>query len=65
MNASVKLLKEEIYLLQQPGSYVGEVVKLMGKDKALVKLGSEGKYLVDIDKKIDQKLLKTNIRVAL
>lgn len=53
MNASVKLLKEEIYLLQQPGSYVGEVVKLMGKDKALVKLGSEGKYLVDIDKKID------------
>ena len=60
MNASVKLLKEEIYLLQQPGSYVGEVVKLMGKDKALVKLGSEGKYLVDIDKKIDQKILKTN-----
>lgn len=32
----------------------------MGKDKALVKLGSEGKYLVDIDKKIDQKNLKTN-----
>jgi len=44
---------------------VGEVVKMMGKDKALVKLGQEGKYLVDIDKKIDQKLLKTNTRVAL
>lgn len=37
----------------------------MGKDKVLVKLGSEGKYLVDIDKKIDQKLLKTNTWVAL
>lgn len=37
----------------------------MGKDKALVKLGSEGKYLVDIDKKIDQKNLKTNTWVAL
>lgn len=38
---------------------------MMGKDKVLVKLGSEGKYLVDIDKKIDQKLLKTNTWVAL
>lgn len=53
MNAAVKMLKEEIDLLQQSGSYVGEVVKLMGKDKALVKIGQEGKYLVDIDKKID------------
>ena len=37
----------------------------MGKDKALVKIGQEGKYLVDIDKKIDQKILKTNTWVAL
>jgi 26S proteasome regulatory subunit T6 len=65
MNSAVKSLKEEIELLQQAGSYVGEVVKLMGKDKALVKIGQEGKYLVDIDKKIDQKQLKVNIRVAL
>lgn len=39
MNAAVKLLKEEIEMLQQSGSYVGDVVKLMGKDKALVKIG--------------------------
>jgi hypothetical protein len=32
------LLREELQLLQEPGSYVGEVVKLMGKKKVLVKV---------------------------
>ena len=65
MNGAVKMLKEEISLLQQPGSYVGEVSKVMGNNKALIKMGQEGKYVVDIDKKIDQKELKANTRVAL
>ena len=34
----VRLLREEIQLLQEPGSYVGEVIKLMGKNKVLVKV---------------------------
>ena len=33
LNSKVRLLREEIHLLQEPGSYVGEVVKLMGKKK--------------------------------
>ena len=48
----VKSLKEELILLQEPGSSIGEMVKLMGKKKALVKISNEGKYVVDIDKKI-------------
>lgn len=32
------MLREEIQLLQEPGSYVGEVVKVMGKTKVLVKV---------------------------
>ena len=32
------MLKEEVQLLQEPGSYVGEVVKVMGKSKVLVKV---------------------------
>lgn len=36
--APVRELKEELRLLQEPGSYVGEVVKLMGKKKILVKV---------------------------
>jgi 26S proteasome regulatory subunit T6 len=64
LNSAVKKLKEEISLLEEPGSHVGEVVKLMGKNKALVKLGPEGKYVVDIDKKIPQEKLKANTRVA-
>jgi 26S proteasome regulatory subunit T6 len=32
------MLREEIQLLQEPGSYVGEVIKVMGKTKVLVKV---------------------------
>ena len=64
MNTLVKNLKEELYLLLQPASQVGEVSKMMGKKKCLVKIGGEGKYVVDIDKKIDTKLLQPNVRVA-
>lgn len=32
------MLKEELQLLQEAGSYVGEVVKVMGKSKVLVKV---------------------------
>lgn len=34
----MRLLREELQLLQEPGSYVGEVVKVMGKNKVLVKV---------------------------
>ena len=40
----MRRLKEELQLLQQPGSYVGEVVKVMNKKKVLVKVHPEGKY---------------------
>ncbi|XP_064950575.1 UDP-glycosyltransferase 73C2-like [Musa acuminata AAA Group] len=33
----LRMLREELQLLQEPGSYVGEVVKVMGKSKVLVK----------------------------
>ena len=35
---TVRMLREELQLLQEPGSYVGEVVKVMGKSKVLVKV---------------------------
>lgn len=65
LNARVRLLREELQLLQEPGSYVGEVVKIMGKTKVLVKTQPEGKYIVDLanDIKIDD--LRPNLRVAL
>ena len=34
----VRFIKEELMKLQEPGSQVGEVVKLMGKTRALVKV---------------------------
>ncbi len=35
----VRLLRDEIQKLQEPGSHVGEVVKSMGKQQVLVKVG--------------------------
>jgi hypothetical protein len=35
MNNLVKNLKEELYLLLQPASQIGEVSKMMGKKKML------------------------------
>ncbi|KAF8316621.1 26S proteasome regulatory complex ATPase RPT6 [Clavulina sp. PMI_390] len=65
LNARVRLLREELQLLQEPGSYVGEIVKVMGKKKVLVKVQPEGKYIVDFDEELDLADLKPSLRVAL
>jgi len=65
LNAKVKNLRDELHLLQEPGSYVGEVIKVMGKKKVLVKVHPEGKYVVEIDKSIDVNKIQTAARVAL
>ncbi len=38
MKLAVRMLREELQLLQEQGSYVGEVVKAMDKKKVLVKV---------------------------
>ncbi|KAG5141444.1 hypothetical protein JHK82_017139 [Glycine max] len=55
LNSRVRMLREELQLLQEPGSYVGEVVKVH----------PEGKYVVDIDKNIDITKITPSTRVAL
>lgn len=59
------MLREELQLLQEQGSYVGEVVKPMDKKKVLVKVHPEGKFVVDLDKNIDINDVTANCRVAL
>lgn len=61
----VRMLREELQLLQEQGSFVGEVIKAMDKKKVLVKVQPEGKYVVDIDKNIDISKISPNCRVAL
>merc|ERR1719156_27460 len=65
LNAKVRMLREELQLLQEQGSYVGEVVKAMDKKKVLVKVHPEGKFVVDLDKNIDINDVTPNCRVAL
>ncbi|KAK2516631.1 Psmc5 [Columba livia] len=63
--SAVRLLREELQLLQEQGSYVGEVVRAMDKKKVLVKVHPEGKFVVDVDKNIDINDVTPNCRVAL
>jgi 26S proteasome regulatory subunit T6 len=64
MNKTLSDLKSELHELLKPASNIGEVAKMMGKKKCLVKVGGEGKYVVDIDRKIDIKLLTPGTRIA-
>lgn len=59
------MIREELLYLHEPGSYVGEVVKPMGKNKVLVKVSPEGKYVVDVEGDIDINKCTPNTRVAL
>ena len=66
LNTSVRSLKEEVQMLQEPSSNVGEVIKVMGRDRALVKMNPDGKYYCEIDvKNVPINQLKAGTRVAL
>ncbi|CCW69870.1 unnamed protein product [Phytomonas sp. Hart1] len=66
LNRRVCHLKEEVQLLQESGSVVGDVVRVMGKAKVLVKVGSgQGKVVVEVEKNITMSELTPNTRVAL
>lgn len=66
LNATVRALKEEVQMLQEPSANVGEVVKVMSHNRALVKMQPDGKYYCEIDTKAVQVgQLKAGTRVAL
>lgn len=65
LNAKVRMLREELMLLQEQSSYVGEVIKPMDKKKVLVKVHPDGKFVVDLDKSIEMSQVTPNLRVAL
>ena len=59
------MLREELQHLQEQWSYVVEVVKSMDKNKVLVKVQPEGKFVVYVDKNNDINDETLNCRVAL
>ena len=65
LNAQVRELKEELVTLREAGSHVGEVIKVMGKNKVLVKVNNEGKYVVELDPSIPLSDVTPTTRVAL
>jgi len=64
-NSKVRFIKDELQKLMEPCSSVGEVVKQMGKTKLLVKVNTDGKYVVDVSPDIDINTCTPTTRVAL
>ena len=65
LNHSVRLLKDEIVYLQESSSLIGDVIKVMGKNKVLVKITNEGKFIVNLDRSIEPTWLKQGSRVGI
>jgi len=65
LNTKVRATREELQLLHEQASYVGEVIKPLDKKKVLIKINPEGKFIVDIDKDIKIEECTTGTRVAL
>ncbi|CCE63531.1 hypothetical protein TPHA_0F00440 [Tetrapisispora phaffii CBS 4417] len=65
LNDKVRFIEDELRLLQEPGSYVGEVIKVVSDKRVLVKVQPEGKYIVDVAPDINVKELKPSQRVCL
>jgi 26S proteasome regulatory subunit T6 len=65
LNEKVIKLFDEINHLKKSGNQVAEVIKILGKDKVLVKGAYDGKYIVKVDKKVNVEDLRPNIRVTL
>uniref|UniRef100_A0A0D9WB86 AAA+ ATPase domain-containing protein n=1 Tax=Leersia perrieri TaxID=77586 RepID=A0A0D9WB86_9ORYZ len=65
LSSRVSVMSKEVRLLQAKESYLGEVVKVMGKSKVLVDAYQKGKFVVDVDRSIDVTDLTPSTRVAL
>ena len=65
LNEKVIKLMDELKYLLKPGNEVAEVIKILGKDKVLVKASSDGKYIIKADNKINVEDLRPNISVTL
>eukprot|EP01013_Petalomonas_cantuscygni_P011642 TRINITY_DN251_c0_g1_i1.p2 TRINITY_DN251_c0_g1~~TRINITY_DN251_c0_g1_i1.p2 ORF type:complete len:429 (+),score=118.16 TRINITY_DN251_c0_g1_i1:210-1496(+) len=51
LNRRVRTLRTELERLEKHGSHVGEVCRLMGRNRVLIKLGDDGKVVAEIERK--------------
>jgi len=64
LNQKVRKLKDELEEIMDPGCYVGEVIKMMDREKVLVKIRLEGKYICNLDEPLRGETLKASTRIA-
>ncbi|MES1915401.1 MAG: hypothetical protein MHM6MM_007353 [Cercozoa sp. M6MM] len=65
LNTQVRRLRDELYLLHLPAASIGEVIKVMGQQKVLVRTQMEGKHVVSVTDDVKIEDLKPQMRVAL
>ena len=65
LNKQIRILREEISIVQEPSSNVGTVSEKMGNRQVIVKTSPDGKYLVKVEPHVNYDELKPGVRVAL
>lgn len=65
LNREVRDLKDEIFHLQEHPSDIGELIRKVGKDQALIQNSHEGKLLVSVEPDVDLTDCQPGTRVAL
>ncbi|ABW98244.1 prsS8 (nucleomorph) [Hemiselmis andersenii] len=65
LNEQLKNFLQEIFLLKKEFSFIGEVVQRINKDKILVKINQDGKFLVNCGKKMERIQTSPGARIAI
>ena len=65
INQFIKGIQNELSSLQKEGSYIGDVLQYTSKDKILIRINMDGKFIVSTSPKLKKTNLKIGSRVAL
>ena len=65
LNRYIIGIQTELSFLQKEGSYIGDVVQFINDDKILIKINTDGKFIVNYSDKINKNLISIGSRVAL
>nr|UXY87416.1 26S proteasome SU [Cryptomonas sp.] len=64
INEQIKSIQIELSSLQKEGSYIGDIIQHMNDEKILIRINTDGKFVVNYSNKIDKSMLTINSRVA-
>nr|UXY88413.1 26S proteasome SU [Cryptomonas curvata] len=65
LNEHINEIQSELSSLQKEGSYIGDIIQHTSNDKILIRINTDGKFIVNASNKIKKSSLMTGSRVAI